>query len=177
MCLKVHLKLHFKGESRSHYRLCVPPCKRCWGYTRSVCGLLGSKSSSVGSRGRIFHEGTFASVPRGAGPAAAEAERRLHSWGSQMDLAEGREMGESLSSSSPARSSGRSLGSEARSAVSSPRGGGSTLRVAGRSSLQRALLSVTSTWKRSGAERLATPLGVSRAAGSAVSCRSSASGH
>ncbi len=37
------------------------------------------------------------------------------------------ETGESLSSSSPARSTARSLGSEARSAVSSPRGEGSAL--------------------------------------------------
>ncbi len=49
--------------------------------------------------------------------------------------------------------------------------------VPGRSGLQRALLSVSSARKRSGAERLATPSGVSRAARSAVSCRSSASGH
>ncbi len=46
--------------------------------------------------------------------------------------------------------------------------------VPGRSGLQRALLSVSSAWKRSGAERLATLLGVSRAA---VPSRSSASGH
>ncbi len=39
------------------------------------------------------------------------------------------ETGESLSSSSPARSSGHSLGSEARSAVSSPRGRGLTLHL------------------------------------------------
>ncbi len=39
------------------------------------------------------------------------------------------ETGEPLSPSSPARSSGRSLGSEAHSAVSSPRGAGSKLRL------------------------------------------------
>ncbi len=49
--------------------------------------------------------------------------------------------------------------------------------VPGRSGLQRALLSVSSTRKHSGAERLAAPLGVSRAARAAVPCRSSASGH
>ncbi len=52
---------------------------------------------------------------------------RLHSWGSQLDLVEGMETGESLSSSSPARSTAGSLGSEARSAVSSPQGEGSVL--------------------------------------------------
>ncbi len=51
----------------------------------------------------------------------------MHSWGSQLDLVEGMETGKSLSSSSAARSTARSLGSEARSAVSSPRGAGSAL--------------------------------------------------
>ncbi len=45
------------------------------------------------------------------------------------------------------------------------------------SGLQRALLSVSSTQNFSRAGRLATPSGVSRAARSAVSCRSPASGH
>ncbi len=49
--------------------------------------------------------------------------------------------------------------------------------VPGRSGLQRALLAVSSTQKCSGAGRLATPSGVSRAARSAVHCRSSAPGH
>ncbi len=49
--------------------------------------------------------------------------------------------------------------------------------VPGRSGLQRALLSVSSAQKCSGAGRLATPSGVFRATRSAVSCRSPASGH
>ncbi len=49
--------------------------------------------------------------------------------------------------------------------------------VPGRSGLQRALLAVSSAQKCSGAGRLATPSGVSRAARSAVPCRSSAPGH
>ncbi len=44
--------------------------------------------------------------------------------------------------------------------------------VPGRSGLQRALFSVSSAQKCSGAGRLATPSGVSRAARSAVPCRS-----
>ncbi len=56
-------------------------------------------------------------------------ERQLHSWGSQLDLAEGMETGGSLSLSSPARSIALSLGSEARSAVSSPQRAGSALRL------------------------------------------------
>ncbi len=75
---------------------------------------------SLHSRRALFEERAFASVPHGAGPATAEAERQLHSWGSQADLAEGMETGESLSSSSPARSGALSLGSEARSAVLPP---------------------------------------------------------
>ncbi len=49
--------------------------------------------------------------------------------------------------------------------------------VPGRSGLQRAFLSVSSAQKCSGAGRLATPSGVSRAARSAIPCRSSAPGH
>ncbi len=49
--------------------------------------------------------------------------------------------------------------------------------VPGRSGLQRALLSVSPAQKCSGAGRLATLSGVFRAARSAVSCRSPASGH
>ncbi len=49
--------------------------------------------------------------------------------------------------------------------------------VPGHSGLQRALLSVSSAQKCSGAGRLATPSGVFRAARSTVSCRSPTSGH
>ncbi len=49
--------------------------------------------------------------------------------------------------------------------------------VPGRSGFQRAFLSVSSAQKCSGAGRLATPSGVSRAARSAVPSRSSAPGH
>ncbi len=49
--------------------------------------------------------------------------------------------------------------------------------VPGRNGLQWALLSVSSAQKRSGTERLTPPSGVSRAAGSAISCWSSAPGH
>ncbi len=49
--------------------------------------------------------------------------------------------------------------------------------VPGRSGFQRAFLSVSSAQKCSGAGRLATPSGISRAARSAVPCRSSAPGH
>ncbi len=135
-----------KGKSSSQYRQCVPPCPRfiTSGDTHSLCvvclGVKHAESALEGagcpycerlplrtlrSQRTLFEEGVFASAPHGAGPASAEAERRLHSWGSQLDLAEGMETGGYLSLSSPARSTARSLGSEARSAVSSPQGAGS----------------------------------------------------
>ncbi|KAI2652402.1 Transposon Ty3-G Gag-Pol polyprotein [Labeo rohita] len=91
------------------------------------------------SRKALFEEGAFTSVPRGSSPASTEAERRLHSWGSQLDLLEGMETGDPLSSASPSRSVARSAGSEARSVVSSPQGTGLTLRL---SSSEEELLEV-----------------------------------
>ncbi len=114
-----------KSKSRSRYRLWVPPCPRyiTSGDTQRLCVVcLGVKHAEAALEGAdcphcerlplrtlhcrrvLFEEGAFTSVPRGAGPTSAEAERRLHSWGSQLDLA-----GESLSSSSPARSTDRSV--------------------------------------------------------------------
>ncbi len=123
-----------RGESGSQYRQCVTPCSRfiTSGDTHSLCVVcLGAKhaESAFEEAGcphwkALFEEGVFASAPRGAGPASAEAERWLHSWGSQLDLAEGLETGKPLSLSSPARSTARSLGSEARSADSSPQRAG-----------------------------------------------------
>ncbi len=134
-----------RGESGSQYRQCVTPCSRfiTSGDTHSLCVVcLGAKHAesafeeagcphcerlpmhTLRSRKALFEEGVFASAPRGAGPASAEAERWLHSWGSQLDLAEGLETGKPLSLSSPARSTARSLGSEARSADSSPQRAG-----------------------------------------------------
>ncbi len=77
------------------------------------------------SRKALFTEGSFTSVPRGAGPATADAERRRRSWGSQRDLMEGSETSESLSPSSLIRSGDRSPRSEARHADTSPRAAGS----------------------------------------------------
>ncbi len=109
-----------KGESRSRYR-------------QFVRGLLGIKARRVGSRGRRdchcvhFAPGRL-SLRRVPSPAFLTVlAPLLPRGGSQLDLVEGMETGESLSSSSPARSTARSLGSEARSAVSSPRGVGSAL--------------------------------------------------
>ncbi len=138
-----------EGESSSRFRSCVPPCGRYMvpGDAHDLCVVcLGAEHArSVLERADCVHcerlsmhllcsrkalfdaEEAFTSVSRGAGPAAAEAERRQHSWGSQVDLLERMETGESLSPSPPIRFSGRSPGSEARSAVTSPRGTDSVL--------------------------------------------------
>ncbi|KAI2645311.1 Transposon Ty3-G Gag-Pol polyprotein [Labeo rohita] len=132
------------------FRACVPPCPRyiTSGDTHALCVVcLGAEHAAsafekadcphcdllpmhtLRSRKALFEEGAFKSVPRGPGPASAEAERALHSWGSQLDLLEGMETGVPLSSPSPSRSAARSAGSEARTAVTSPRGSGSTVRL------------------------------------------------
>ncbi len=140
-----------QGKSEAQYKQCVPPCKRflCAGDTHSLCVLcLGARHAEAAlegadcplceslplrvlrSRKALFSgEGSFIGVPRGAGPASAEAERRRRSWGSQRDLVEGSETSESLSPSSPARSHDRSPRSEARPAVTSPRAAASALLV------------------------------------------------
>ncbi len=124
-----------KHESdMQRFRLCVPPCPRfiTGGDAHSLCvACLGAEHVCVRlsmrtlrSRRALFEEGALTSVPRGSGPASAEAEWRLKSWGSQMDLAERLESF-SFSPSSPARSSTHSLGTEARSLMvsSAPREG------------------------------------------------------
>ncbi|KAL0165643.1 hypothetical protein M9458_037487, partial [Cirrhinus mrigala] len=130
---------------------CVPPCSRyiSSGDTHALCvACLGAEHAASALEGgdcphcdvlpmRLLHsrkalfsaEGAFTSVPRGSGPASAEAERRLHSWGSQLDLVEGMETGDPLSPASPTRSAARPSGSEARAAVSSPWGSASTLPI------------------------------------------------
>ncbi len=140
---KAEAKTKHKGESRSRYRLCFPPCPHyiTSGDTHSLCVVcLGAKHAESAleeadcphcerlplhtfcSPKALFEEGAFTSVLRGACPAFSKAERRLRSWESQMDQVEGMKMGGPLSSSSPIRSG-------AHPAVSSPRREGSTLRL------------------------------------------------
>ncbi len=82
-----------KGESRSRYRLRVPPCPRyiTSGDTHSLCVVcLGVNHAELAlegagcphcerlplrklrSRRVLFEEGAFASISRGAGPTSAE---------------------------------------------------------------------------------------------------------
>ncbi len=100
---------HVKGEKKSQHKLCVPPCKRymsagdthslrvvCLGAEHAESALEGADCPhcenlplhTLRSRKALFSEGSFTRVPRGAGPAVAEAERRQRSWGSQLDLME-----------------------------------------------------------------------------------------
>ncbi len=71
------------------------------------------------SRLAFFREDAQARVPQGSGPTAAEAQRRLQSWGSQMDLSAEVETGTALSRPSPERFRASYQGWEARAAVSS----------------------------------------------------------
>ncbi|KAI2659093.1 Transposon Ty3-G Gag-Pol polyprotein [Labeo rohita] len=130
-----------KNIDKPCFRACVPPCPRyiTSGDTHALCVVcLGAEHAAsafekadcphcdlfpmrtLRSRKALFEEGAFTSAPRGSGPASAEAERALHSWGSQLDLLEGMETGVPLSSASPGRSAARS-GSTVR--LSSSEGG------------------------------------------------------
>ncbi|KAI2650039.1 Transposon Ty3-G Gag-Pol polyprotein [Labeo rohita] len=139
MSKKALVKSGSSDKSGPRYRLCVPPCKRyiTSGDTHSMCVVcLGAEHAAsalegadcphceelplrtLRSRKDLFEEGSFISVPQGAGPASAEAERALHSWGSQLDLLEGMETADPQ----PVP-----WVSEARSAATSSQGAGSSL--------------------------------------------------
>ncbi len=143
-------KSSFKGEGKSRlFKPCVSPCKRfiTAGDTHKQCvACLGAEHAAAAfnegadcpycerlplrtlrSRKSLFVDGIFTSEPRGSGPAAAEAERRLHSWGSQFDLEQEMETGESLSPSTASRSSARSGRARSERRTASSRGAGSTL--------------------------------------------------
>ncbi len=143
-------KSSYKGEGKSRlFKPCVSPCKRfiTAGDTHEQCvACLGAGHAAAAfsegadcphcerlplrtlrSRKSLFVDGIFTSEPRGSGPAAAEAERRLHSWGSQFDLEQEMETGESLSPSTASRSSARSGRVRSERKAASSRGAGSTL--------------------------------------------------
>ncbi len=125
------------SKQRQAFRMCVLPCPcylNGWGYTHSLCCLFGRGACTVSAREHcdvlplrtlrsrlaFFHkEDTQARIPRGSGSAATEAQWRLQSWGSQMDLLVGLGTSKALSLSSPDRSSAFYQGWEARAAVSS----------------------------------------------------------
>ncbi len=120
---------------------CVPPwpryllggdthdlCVVCLGAEHARAALEGAAChdcellplSVLRSRLAIFDESGQVRDPAGSGSAIADAQRRLLSWGSQVDLAEGSETGSSLTRSSSTRSTAPSQGSEVRPAVFFP---------------------------------------------------------
>ncbi|GAA6102809.1 uncharacterized protein LOC113531483, partial [Tachysurus ichikawai] len=74
-----------------------------------------------------FAPGEKSALPRGSGPALAEAKRRRRSWGSQVDLAAGLELDESSPASSGESSSGTR--SEAGPMAASPGASSAALHV------------------------------------------------
>ncbi len=128
------------SKQQQAFKMCVHPCPRylTGGDTHTLCvACLGEEHAqsalesagcehcevfplrTLRSRLAFFREDAQARVPQGSGPAAAEAQRRLRSWGSQMDLSAEVETGTALSLPSPDRFSASYQGWEARAAVSS----------------------------------------------------------
>ncbi|KAJ7990662.1 hypothetical protein DPEC_G00302720 [Dallia pectoralis] len=100
------------GEEHAQLALEEASCKHC---DRLAIRTLRSRLA-------LFQESGSVRVPRGSGPAAAEARRRLTSWGSQADLACGSETASAISRSSSARASASARGPEAPARVSSALG-------------------------------------------------------
>ncbi len=125
------------SKQRQAFKMCVHPCLRylTGGDTCTLCvACLGEEhaQSALGcehcevfrlrtlrSRLAFFRKDAQARVPQGSGPAAAEPQRRLRSWDSQMDPSAEVETGAALSLPSPDRFSASYQGWEARAAVSS----------------------------------------------------------
>ncbi len=106
------------SKKRQAFRMYVHPCPRylTGGDTHVLCvACLGEELEgadcehcdvlplrTLRSRLAFFHkEDAEAHVPRGSGSAAAEAQRKLQSWGLQIDLSAGLGMSTALSLPSP----------------------------------------------------------------------------
>ncbi len=98
------------GEEHARSSLKCAGCEHC-----DVLPLLTLRSHLA----FFYNEGAHARVHQGSVPAVAKAQRRLQSWGSQIDLSAELETGTALSLPSPDRFSASSQGGEARAAVSS----------------------------------------------------------
>ncbi len=86
-------------------------------HSRSL--LYASLADTLIPPGVLSQEDAQARIPRGSGSAASEAQQRLQSWGSQMDLWVGIGTSTALSLPSPDRSSASYQSWEACAAVSS----------------------------------------------------------
>ncbi|ROJ08801.1 hypothetical protein DPX16_3111 [Anabarilius grahami] len=83
------------SSSDKHFRKCVPPCQRYLTpddthhmsvpFSNQLSDCEGFSMKKLNSHIALFSR---ASVPGESGPAAAEAQWRLRSWGSQVELAE-----------------------------------------------------------------------------------------
>ncbi len=93
------------GEEHARSSLKCAGCEHC-----DVLPLLTLRSRLA----FFYNEGAHARVPQGSVPAVAKAQRRLQSWGSQIDLSAELETGTALSLPSPDRFSASSQGGEAR---------------------------------------------------------------
>ncbi len=123
------------SKQQQGFRMCVRPCPHylTGGDTHILCvACLGEEHArsaldssdmlslrTLRSRLAFFCEDAQARVPQGSGPAAAEAQRRLRSWGSQRDLSAEVETGTAWSLPSPDIFSVSYQGWEAHAAVSS----------------------------------------------------------
>ncbi|CAM4608253.1 unnamed protein product [Leuciscus chuanchicus] len=129
-------------EKEKRFRQCASPCPRylsegdthvlcvvCLGVEHARAALEGAVCANcdlmplrmLRSRLGLFDESGQARAPHGSGPASVEAARRLHSWGSQRDLADNVETAAALSQHSSASSHGPAREAEARPAASSAR--------------------------------------------------------
>ncbi len=140
VCLTLERKIVMASKQQQAFTMCVCPCPRylTGGDTHILCvACLGEEHAqsalesagcehcdmlplpTLRSRLAFFREDAQARVPQGSGPAAAKAQRRLRSWGSQIDLSAEEETGTALSLASPDRFSASYQGWEACAAVSS----------------------------------------------------------
>ncbi len=127
-CLSVIIISIMASKQQQGFRMCVHPCPHylMGGDTHILCVVcLGEEHCDVlplrmlRSRLAFFPKDAQARVPQGSGPAAAKAQRRLRSWGSQRDLSAEVETGAAFSLPSPDRFSASSQGWEAHAVVSS----------------------------------------------------------
>ncbi len=128
------------SKQQQAFKMCVHPCPlyltggdthvlcvACLGeeHAQSVLESAGCEPCNMlplrklRSRLAFFREDTQARVPQGSGPAVAEAQGRLRSWGSQMDLSAEVETDTTLSLPSPDIFNASYQGWEARAAFSS----------------------------------------------------------
>ncbi len=139
-------------SDEKRFRRCVDPCQRFlekstralfsreWSARISELFSLGKLRSRMSLFSKELGQ---SSAPRGLGPAAAEAARRLRSWGSQMELADESAGGINISRSSEADES-KLLEEDVLSLTSSDPAGSALLAHGGLMKAERIFLSLLS---------------------------------